>query len=89
MGFSGQILLEIDQFCTDLMSTFNVSLTEIIICYFKNKVQEKWANGKAFNIMTSAQCFATYLRLVVLGRCLLIVVMKFQDKFASTITQPQ
>ena len=59
-----------------------MSLTEIIICYFNNKALEKWANGKALNIMTSAQFFATYLRLVVLGCCLLIV-MKFQDKFAS------
>ena len=34
-------------------------LTEIIICYYNNKALEKWAYGKAFNIMTSVQVFAT------------------------------
>ena len=35
--------------------------------------------------MTSAQFFVTwYLHLIVLECCLLIVVMKFQDKFASS-----
>ena len=46
--FSRQILLEIDWFCTDLMSVCDVFLTEIIVCYFNNKVLKKWANGKAF-----------------------------------------
>ena len=32
----------------------------MIICYFNNKALEKWANCKAFNIMTSAQSFATW-----------------------------
>ena len=27
-------------------------------CYSNNKVIKKWANGKAINIMTSAQFFA-------------------------------
>ena len=33
--------------------------------------------------MVSAQFFATFIlkRLVVLGRCLLVAVTKFQDKF--------
>ena len=34
-------------------------LTETIICYYNNKAPEKWAYGKAFNIMTSVQVFAT------------------------------
>ena len=34
-------------------------LTEIIICYFNNKALKEWANGKDFNIVTSAQFFAT------------------------------
>ena len=34
-------------------------LKEIIICYYNNKALEKWAYGKAFNIMTSVQVFAT------------------------------
>ena len=41
------------------MSEFDVFLTEIIIRYFKNKALEKLDNGKAFNIMTTAQFFAT------------------------------
>ena len=37
-NFLGKIiLLEINQFCTDLMSVFNVFLTEIIIGNFNNK----------------------------------------------------
>jgi len=39
--FSGQISLEISQFCADLTSVFNVLLTEIIICYFNNKALEE------------------------------------------------
>ena len=35
-------------------------LTEIIISYFNNKVFEKWASGKAYHIMTSAQFFAIW-----------------------------
>ena len=34
--FSGQISQEIDQFCTDQTSVFNVFLTEDIICSFNN-----------------------------------------------------
>ena len=54
-----EILLEIDRFWADLMSLFNLFLTEIIICYFNNKALEKWANGKAFNFLTSDKFFAT------------------------------
>ena len=57
--FSRQILLEIDWFCTDQTSVFNVYLTEVIICSFNNNTLQKWTNGKAFNIMASAQFFAT------------------------------
>ena len=38
--FSRQISLEIDQFCADQTSVFNVFLTEIIICSFNNKAPE-------------------------------------------------
>ena len=57
--FSGQISLEIDQFCADQTSFFNVFLREVIICSFNNNTLQKWTNGKAFNIMASAQFFAT------------------------------
>ena len=57
--FSGQISLEIDRFCADQTSIFNVFLTEVIICSFNNNTLQKWTNGKAFNIMASAQFFAT------------------------------
>ena len=62
MADSRQISLEIDQFCADQTSIFNVFLTEVIICSFNNNTLQKlqnWANGKAFNIMASAQFFAT------------------------------
>ena len=58
--------------------------TEIIIHYSNNKVLKKWANGKVFNIMPSAQFFSQHnWSLVVLGHCPLFVMIKFQDKFAS------
>ena len=34
--FSEQISLEIDRFCADQTSVFNVFLTEVIICSFNN-----------------------------------------------------
>ena len=60
-------------------------LTEIIICYSNKKALKKWANGKAFtcNIITSAQFFATSFTPGSCGTCSFVVVMKFQDKFAS------
>ena len=39
--FSGQILLEIDRFCADQTSVFNVFLTEVIICSFNNNTLQK------------------------------------------------
>ena len=59
MADSRQISLEIDQFCADQTSIFNVFVTEVIICPFNNKTLKKWTNGKAFNITASAQFFAT------------------------------
>ena len=62
MADSRQISLEIDQFCANQTSIFNVFLTEVIICSFNNNTLQKlqnWTNGKAFNIMASAQFFAT------------------------------
>ena len=55
---------------------FNVFLTEVIICSFNDNTLQKWTNGKAFNMMASAQFFATY------SVCTFSVT-KFQDKFAS------
>ena len=57
-----QISLEIGRFCGDQTSILNVFLglfSEVIICSFNNNVLQKWTNGKAFNIMPSAQFFAT------------------------------
>ena len=81
--FSRQISLEIDRFCADQTSLFNVFLTEVIICSFNNNMLQKWTNGKAFNIMARAQFSQHNLRLVVLGCCLHVSVSKFQDKFSS------
>ena len=81
--FSRQISLEIDRFCADQTSLFNVFLTEVIICSFNNNTLQKWTNGKAFNIMARAQFSQHNLRLVVLGCCLHVSVSKFRDKFSS------
>ena len=58
-------------------------LTEIIICYFNNKVLEKWANEKVLTSWLYQFSQHKNLCLIVLGCCLLIVVMKFEDNFAS------
>ena len=50
---------QIDWFCANQTSVFNVFLTEVIICSFNNNTLQKWTNGKAFNIMASSQFFAT------------------------------
>ena len=76
--FSGQISLEIDRFCADQTSVFNVFLTEVIICSFNNNTLQKWNNSKAFNIMASAQFFATYS----IPGSLHVSVTKFWRKFA-------
>jgi len=39
--FSGQISLEIDRFCSDQTSVFNVFLTEVIICSSNNNTLQK------------------------------------------------
>ena len=57
-SFLRQISLEINRFCANQTSVFNVFLTEVI-CSFNNNMPQKWTNGKAFNIMASAQFFAT------------------------------
>ena len=58
--FEGKLILsDIDRFCADQTSVLNVFLTEVIICSFNNNTLEKRTNGKAFNIMASAQFFAT------------------------------
>ena len=83
MADSRQISLEIDQFCADQTSIFNVFLTEVIICSFNNKTLKKWTNGKAFNIRLVPSFSQLNLPLVVSGYCLHASVTKFQDKFAS------
>ena len=40
--FSGKTSLEIDRFCVDQTSVFNVFLTEVIICSFNNDTLQKW-----------------------------------------------
>ena len=75
----GKILSDIDRFCADQTSVFNVFLTEVIICSFNNNTLQKWTNGKAFNIMASAQFSQHNLRLVVSGRYLHVSVTKYQD----------
>ena len=59
INFSRQISLEINRFCADQTSVFNVFLTEDNICSFNNNTLQKRTNGKAFKIMASAQFFAT------------------------------
>ena len=43
----------------DQASALNIFLTEVIICSLNNDTLQKWTNGKAVNIMASAQFFAT------------------------------
>ena len=58
-NFVGKFRYKLISFALTWLS-FIVFLTEIIIAYFNNKVLEKWANGKAYRIMTSAQFFAIW-----------------------------
>ena len=44
---------------------------------------QKLTNGKAFNVMASAQFFTTLSTPGSFGRCLHVSVTKFQDKFAE------
>ena len=76
--FSGQISLEINRFCADQTSVFNAFFNEIIVRSFNNNTFQKMR-------LTSwlVPSFLQHnLRLVVFGHCLLISVMRFQDKFA-------
>ena len=57
--FWGKTSLQKDRFCADQTSLLNVFQTEVIICSFNNNTLQNWTNGKAFNIMASAQFFAT------------------------------
>ena len=50
---------EIDRFSAHQTSVFNVFPAEAITCSFNNSTLQNWTNGKAFNIMASAQFFAT------------------------------
>ena len=66
--FSRQILLEIDWFCTDQTSVFNVYLTEVIICSFNNNMLQNWC---------PVFCNIYNVPLLVLGCCLHVSVTKF------------
>ena len=71
----GQISLEIaeiDRFCTDQTSVFNVFLTEVIICSINNNTLQKWTNGnKPLTSWLEPSC------------CLHISATKFWHKFWS------
>ena len=60
VGIFRAVSLEIDDYCTDKTSIFNVSLTEINRSFFQQHYTlQKWTRGKALNITASTQLFAT------------------------------
>ena len=80
-----QISLEMDQFCADQTSVFNVFLTEVRH-YFALSTTIRSRNEPMAKPLTSwlMPSFLQHnLRVVVLGRCLHVSVTTFQDKFAS------
>ena len=54
---SSEICLENNHKIRPAFLTF--FLAEVIICSYNNNALQKWTNGKAFNIMASAQFFTT------------------------------
>ena len=78
---SGQISFEMDQFC--ISAFFNIFLNRDHYFLFQQQYMHS-RNSKAFNITASAQFFCNNHNLcpVVLGRCFLVEVGNFQDKFA-------
>ena len=83
--FSRQISVEIDRFCADQTSIFNVFLTEVIICSFNKTHSRNEPMAKSLTSWLVPSFSQHNLRRVVSGRCLHVSVMKskFQDKFAS------
>ena len=82
--FSGKTSFEIDRFCADQTSVFNVFLTEVIICSFNNNtLQNLKPMAKPLTSWLVPSFSQHNLRLVVLGHCLHVSVTKFQDKFTS------
>ena len=83
--FSGQISLEINRFCTDQTSVFNVLLTEVVINFALSTTI--WSRNELMAKPLTSWLVPSFsqhnLRLVVLGRRLHISVTKFRDKFAS------
>ena len=81
----GQILQEINHFCADQTSVFNIFLTEVRH-YFALSTTICSRNETMAKPLTSwlKPSFSQHnLCLVVLGRCLHVSVTTFQDKFAS------
>ena len=81
----GQISLEINHFCADQTSVFNIFLTEVRH-YFAVSTTICSRNEPMAKPLTSwlKPSFSQHnLCLVVLGRCLHVSVTTFQDKFAS------
>ena len=84
LDFFWQISLKETQFSRQYDQRYSTFfLTGIIIWSFNNNALEKCTNGKAFHIVASAQFFTIFIQecLLVLERCLLVAVTKFQDKF--------
>ena len=74
--FSGQISLEIDQFCSDQTSIFNVFLTEVIALPTTIRSRNE-PMAKPFTSWLVPSFLQHNLRLVVTEHCLHISVTKF------------
>ena len=85
--FSRHIFLEIDWFCTDQTSFFNIFLTEVInnIALSTTIRSRNEPVAKPLTSQLVPKFWQHNLRLVVSGRCLHDSVTKFQDKFASLL----
>ena len=83
INFSRQISLEIDRFCADQTSVFNVFLTEdnfALSTTIRSRNEPMAKPLKSWLVPSFSQ---HNLRLVVSGCCLHVSVTKFRDKFAS------
>ena len=85
--FSRHIFLEIDWFCFDQTSFFNIFLTEVInnIALSTTIRSRNEPVAKPLTSWLVPKFWQHNLRLVVSGRCLHDSVTKFQDKFASLL----
>ena len=80
----GQISLEIDQFCADQTSIFNVFLTKVRH-YFALSTTIRSRNEPMAKPLTAwlMPSFLQHKLCLVSGRCLHVSVTTFQDQFAS------